>query len=180
MTLRSSMLACLMTTFAAAGPLASQAAKWRLLETQDELTGASDKRLILRSEGWTPGGATLIVVCGDRIPGAEGRALLLNAGEALQPFGGDALAYAEVSFDANPTRERHYWRLYDGGGARLAHAGDERNPLFAEALFRKLLAADDVEIRYRALGGERSARFDLRGLGPQLRRLTGCTWPDAS
>ncbi len=180
MTLRSLLLPCLLACVALPDSLAGQATKWRLLETQDELTGARDKRLILRSESWSPGGATLIVLCGDRIPGAEGRALLLNAGEALQPFGGDALAYAEISFDGNRTRERHYWRLYDGGGARLAYAGDERNPLFAEALFKKLLSAEGMEIRYRALGGERAVRFDLRGLAEQLRALSACTWPRPS
>ena len=37
----------------AAPAVAAQASKWRLLETQDELTGAQDRRLILRAEGWT-------------------------------------------------------------------------------------------------------------------------------
>jgi len=164
---------------AGASPGATQTSKWRLVESRDELTGASDKRLILRAEGWTAGGATLIVVCGDRIPGDAGRAVLLNAGEPLQPFGGDARAYAEVSFDGGRTSLRHYWPLFDGGGARLAYVGDDRS-LFSATQFAKLLSAAAVTIRYRTLDGDRTARFDLTGLREELRHLSGCTWPERS
>jgi len=162
---------------AAAPAVAAQASKWRLVETQDELTGARDRRLIQRAEGWTPGGATMIVACGDRLPGVGGRTVLLNAAEPLYPFGGDAAAYAEVSFDAGRTRERHYWKTLDAAGAQVAFVGDQDSPVFSETLFGKLLAAEGVELRYRTLGGERVVRFQLRGLRDELRHLSACRWP---
>lgn len=164
---------------ASASSLAAQTPKWRLVETQDELSGARDKRLILRAEGWDPGGPTLIVVCGDRIPGDGGRALLLNAGEPLQPFGGDSRAYVEISLDGGRAWERHYWPLVDGGGTRLAYAGDER-ALFSEALFNRLLSAQAAVLRYRSIGGDRTVRFDLTGLREELRHLSQCAWPGRS
>jgi hypothetical protein len=155
----------------------AQDSRWRLLETQDELSGARDRRLILRAENWSAGGATLIIACGDHIPGAEGRTLLLNGGMPLHPFGGVAAAYAEISFDAGRTSERHYWRLMDDGGARVAFIGDSRSPFFSDSLFTRLIAAAAVEVRYRALGGDQAVRFDLRGLREELRKLPACRWP---
>lgn len=162
-----------------APPAAAQTSKWRLVETQDELTGASDKRLILRAEGWTAGGATLLLVCGGRIAGDAGRTLLLNAGEPLQPFGGDARAYVELSRDGGRSWERHYWALVDGAGARVASADDERGR-FPEALLVTLYAAPALIVRYRTLGGDRTARFDLTGLQDELQHLSGCSWPARS
>jgi hypothetical protein len=164
----------------AAPAVAAQASKWRLLETQDELTGAQDRRLILRAEGWTAGGATLILACGDRLPGIEGRTLLLNAAEPLHPFGGAGTAYAEVAFDTSRTRERHYWRMLDGAGAQVVFVGDEANPVFSEPLFARLLGANIVEVRCRVLGGDRVIRFELRGLREELRHLSACRWPGLS
>lgn len=165
---------------AVAPAVAAQTSTWRLVETQDELTGARDKRLILRAEGWTSGGATLIVACGDRLPAAQGRTLLLNAAEPLYPFGGDAAAYAEVSFDRGRSHERHYWKMLDGANARIALMGDEPSPLFSDTLFTRLLGADTVAVKYRALGGERAIRFAVRGLRDELRHLSGCRWPGLS
>jgi len=163
----------------AAAPAPAQDPKWRLIETQDELSGGpeQDRRLILRAEGWTRGGATLVVACGDRVPGSERRTLLFNGGEPLHPFGGEPVAYAEMTFDRRGARAGQYWRFFEPGPSRVAYMGEQRSPYFSEALFRKLLAAESVEVRYRTIGGERSARFDLRGLEAELRRLPGCTWP---
>jgi hypothetical protein len=165
---------------AAAPAVVAQASSWRLVQTQDELTGAQDRRLILRAEGWAPGGATLVVACGDRLPGAAGRTLLLNAAEALYPFGGDGAAYAEVSFDGGRTHARHYWRTLDGTGSQVALVGDATTAPFSEALFTRLLGADTLDVRYRALGGERAIRFALRGLRDELRHLPACRWPGLS
>lgn len=165
---------------ATAPALAAQGSSWRLVETQDELTGAQDKRLILRAEGWAPGGATLVVACGDRLSGGAGRTLLLNAAEPLYPFGGEGAAYAEASFDGGRTHTRHYWRMLDGAGTHVALVGDTTGPLFSEAFFAKLLGAESLELRYRALGGERVVRFALRGLRDELRHLSACRWPGLS
>lgn len=169
-------LACSAVALTVAPPVAAQASRWRLVETHDELTGAGDRRLILRAEGWTAGGATMILACGDRLPGIEGRTLLLNAAEPLHPFGGDATAYAEVAFDTSRTHERHYWRMLDGAGAQVVFVGDDANPAFSEPFFTKLLGANVLEVRCRALGGDRVIRFELRGLREELRHLSACRW----
>jgi len=173
-------LTCSALALVLAPAVAAQASGWRLVETQDELTGAQDRRLVLRAEGWAPGGATLVIVCGDRLPGAAGRTLLLNAAEPLYPFGGNGAAYAEVSFDGGRTNARHYWRMLDGAGAQLALVGDEAGPQFSETFFARLLAADTLDLRYRALGGERAVRFALRGLRDELPHLPACHWPGVS
>ena len=169
-----------LTLVAAAPAVAAQGSSWRLLETQDELTGAQDRRLILRADGWVPGGATLVVACGDRLPGGAGRTVLLNAAEPLYPFGGEGAAYAEVSLDSGRTRARQYWRMLDGAGATVALVGDTSSPLFSEAFFTRLLGAEALDLRYRALGGERVVRFTLRGLRDELRHLSACRWPGFS
>lgn len=164
---------------ASAAPVAAQEPKWLFIETQDELSGGpeQDRRLILRAEGWTRGGATLVVACGDRVPGSERRTLLFNGGEPLHPFGGEPVAYAEVTFDRRGEHAGQYWRFFGSGPSHVAYVGEQRSPYFSEALFRKLLAAETVEVRYRTIGGERTARFDVRGFEAELRRLPGCTWP---
>jgi len=164
-----------------ANSLAAQTSKWRLVETQDELSGDSvrDKRLILRADGWTTGGATLVVVCGDRIPGDAHRTMLFNAGEPLEPFGGEARAYVEVSFDGGRGWERHYWSLTERASTPVAYVGDEGTP-FSVALFVRLQSARTAIVRYRVIGGDRTARFDLTGLRDELRHLSACTWPAPS
>ena len=122
----------------------------------------------------------MIGAAGDRLPGLAGRPGLLNAAEPLYPFGGDAQAYAEVSFDGGRTHARQYWRTLDGGGAQVALVGDDASPFFSEAFFTRLIAADALEVRFRALGGERVARFAVRGLREELRHLPGCRWPGVS
>jgi len=164
-----------------ASDLAAQSSKWRLVETQDEVTGDSvrDTRLILRAEGWTTGGATLVLVCGDRIPGDAHRTMLFNAGEPLEPFGGEARAYVEVSFDGGRAWERHFWSLTERTSTPVAYVGDEGAP-FSVALFIRLQSARTATVRYRVIGGDRTARFDLTGLRDELRHLSACTWPAPS
>ena len=174
---RRAWLPCAALALFIAPAAGAQASKWRLVETQDDLSGAQDRRLILRAENWQAGGATLIVSCGDRVPGVDGRTLLLNGGEPLHPFGGEAAAYAEVTFDTARAAERHYWHLMDDGGARLAFIGEPESPYFSEKVFARLLASATLNVRYRALGGERTVRFDVRGLREQLRHLPACRWP---
>src|SRR5262245_44661012 len=148
------------TCGALVAPLAAQQSGWRLIETQDELAGGppKDQRLILRAEGWTPGGPTLIVACGDRLPASERRTLLFNGGQPLQPFGADPLAYAEVRFDAQPATLA-YWAQY--GSAGLAFIGSTQDSHLDAGFFATLLGADTLRIRYRVLNGERTARFAI-------------------
>ena len=104
--------ALLLTTSSAAAQSA-----WRLVQTTDELTAATDTRLILREDAWPAGpskaadsfrGATLVIVCGHRLPSAGGRTLLLSADQPMQPFG-DNLAYAELRFDSDSQVTKAYF-----------------------------------------------------------------------
>jgi len=65
-------------------------------------------------------------------------------------------------------------------GAHVALVGDTTGPLFSEAFFAKLLDAESLDLRYRALGGERVVRFAPRGLRDELRHLSACRWPGLS
>jgi hypothetical protein len=184
--------ALLLTTSSAAAQSA-----WRLVQTTDELTAATDTRLILREDAWPTEpakaadsfrGATLVIVCGHRLPSAGGRTLLLSADQPMQPFG-DNLAYAELRFDADSQVTKAYFTtLPTSRGVAVESArsypryvsflGSEQSPYFSPRIFARLIAATRLTIRYRAYGTDRSATFRLTGLAEALGRLSECRWTE--
>lgn len=177
----------------AAGPVAAQSG-WRLVQTTDELTAAGDTRLILREDAWpaepskaadTYRGATLVIVCGHRLPGADGRTLLFSADQAMEPFGGD-FAYVQLKFDSLPQATKAYFTTLQTGtiaaesGRRyaryVAFLGSEQSPYFSPQIFARLLAASRLTITYRAYGEDRSASFHLDGLREAVTKLAECRW----
>ncbi len=156
---------------------------WRLVETTDELTAAgSDRRLIVRADDWPAvppttaegyRGATIVVVCGDRIPNSAGRTLLFNAGQPLQSFGSD-LAYAELRFDKDSIPIRAYPTMLDP--RRVSFLGEEQSPYFSPRLLDRLMAATALTVTFRAFGGDRIVSFHVAGLRAALAQLPGCHW----
>lgn len=151
---------------------------WRLVETMDDLTGASDRRLILRSENWNAvsSTATIVVVCGDRIASSEGRSLLFFAGQPLEPFGNEL--YAELRFDDQPRSIKAYLTIQDVGDARatrqVAFLGTDQSPYFSRPLLDQLIAAGKLSVTYRAYGEVRTVSFHPAGLREALPQLAGC------
>ena len=166
---------------------------WRLVETTDDLTAASDRRLILRADSWSSGGApdattsaTLILSCGDRIPNAAGKSLLFFAGQPLEPFGNE-LAYAELRFDEQPHPIKAYFTILDYGVALLtpsgrrgtrqvAFLGTDQSPYFSRPLFEQLQSASTLSVTYRAYGATHRVTFHLAGLQDALSQLPACQW----
>jgi len=178
--------------------LQAQDVGWIRVESVDDLTGARDRRLILRAEGWPQlghtaapdayKGATLVVSCGDRIPGDSGRSLLLFAGEPLQPFGGGEFAAADVWFGGDDGRHRYDMAILDRGDAlvipsggrstrHLAFLGERGHPYFSADFFRRLTASDTVRLEYLVFGQTRRVVFHTDGLQRQLSYLDRCPWP---
>ena len=152
---------------------------WRLVETTDDLTGASDRRLILRAEDWNAATATatIVVACGDRIPSSEGRSLLFFAGRPLEPFGNE-LGYAELRFDDQPRPIKAYLTILDVGDARatreVAFLGTDQSPYFSRPLLDQLMTAGKLSVTYRAYGEVRTVSFHPAGLRQALPQLAGC------
>jgi hypothetical protein len=152
---------------------------WRLVETTDDLTGASDRRLILRAENWNAATATatIVVACGDRIPSSEGRSLLFFAGRPFEPFGNE-LGYAELRFDDQPHPIKAYLTILDVGDARatrqVAFLGTDQSPYFSRPLLDQLMAAGKLSVTYRAYGEVRTVSFHPVGLREALPQLAGC------
>ena len=151
---------------------------WRLVETTDDLTGSSDRRLILRAENWNPATATatVVVACGDRIPGSEGRSLLFFAGQPLEPFGNEL--YAELRFDDQPRPIKAYLTILDVGAARptrqVAFLGTDQSPYFSRPLLDQLMTAGKLSVTYRAYGEVRTVSFHPAGLREALPQRPGC------
>lgn len=181
--------ALLLVTLAPLAAMRPTDSAWRLVETMDDLTGSSDRRLILRAEHWAavPGAAhaattaTLILACGDRIPNAEGKSLLFFAGQPLEPFGNE-LAYAELRFDDQPRPIKTYLtirNLGDGHATReVAFLGADQSPYFSRPLFEQLLGAGKLAVTYRAYGETRNVVFRPGGLKEALPQLSACRWTD--
>lgn len=183
-----------LTLLLVAGPVAAQSG-WRLVQTTDELTAASDTRLILREDAWPTQppkaadsfrGATLVIACGHRLPSADGRTLLLSADQPMEPFGGD-FAYVELQFDSEPRITKAYFTTSQAGGGiavetgrsyprYVAFLGSPQSPYFSLQIFARLLTARRLRIRYRAFGTDRTAAFHLTGLPEAVARLTECRW----
>jgi hypothetical protein len=182
----------LLTTSSAAAQSA-----WRLVQTTDELTAATDTRLILREDAWPTEpakaadsfrGATLVIVCGHRLPSAGGRTLLLSADQPMQPFG-DNLAYAELRFDSDSASTKAYFTTLPASSGiavesgrsyprYVSFLGSEQSPYFSPRIFTRLVAATRLTIRYRAYGTDRSATFRLTGLAEALGKLPECRWTE--
>lgn len=183
----------LFTVFLLAGaPALAAQSGWRFIQTTDEFTAATDARLVLREDGWPPArpedaaahNATLLVVCGHRIPGDSGRTLLLSADQPMQPFAN--LAYVEMRFDSEPQVVQAYFTTQRSDviapetGHRyaryVAYLGTERRPYYSPKLFGKLLDARRLRLRYKAFGRDRTASFHLAGLRQALAKLPDCHW----
>ena len=151
---------------------------WRLVETTDDLTGAGDRRLILRAEHWnaTSVTATIVVACGDRIPSSEGRSLLFFAGQPFEPFGNEL--YAELRFDDQPRPIKAYLTILDVVDAhparQVAFLGTDQSPYFSRPLLDQLMAAGKLSVTYRAYGEVRTVSFHPAGLREALPQLAGC------
>jgi hypothetical protein len=178
---------------AAAGPLAAQAG-WRMVPTTDALTGTADRRLVLRADTTpTPGDTTLshrdrldaiAVVCGERLPGAAGRSLLLYTTEPWQEFG-PTQGYADLRFDGRPEAVHAYLTLLDYGvitptgrvaPRHVAFLGSEASPYFSSPILARLLAARVLTVTYRAVGAEHTLTFHVAGLPDALGQLSACRW----
>jgi hypothetical protein len=177
-----------------AGPLAAQGG-WRLVPTTDDFTGASDRRLVLRADSTTtlPGDTAtlprdardaLVVACGDRLPGAGRRSLLIHTTVPWELYGA-ASGYAELRFDRPPQTLRTYPTLLDYGAItptghvvarHVAFLGTDDSPYFSARLISRLLDARTLSITYRVVGGERTLSFHVEGLREALRQLSGCDW----
>lgn len=177
-----------------ASSAAAQSA-WRLVQTTDELTAATDTRLILREDAWPTEpakaadsfrGATLVIVCGHRLPSAGGQTLLFSADQPMQPFG-DNLAYAELRFDSDSQVTKAYFTTLPANSGiavesgrsvprYVSFLGSEQSPYFSPLIFARLLTADRVTIRYRAFSSDRTATFHVAGLADALRKLSECRW----
>lgn len=184
--------ALLLTTSSAAAQSA-----WRLVQTTDELTAATDTRLILREVAWPTEppkaadsfrGATLVIVCGHRLPSAAGRTLLLSADQPMQPYGGN-FAYAELRFDSDSTSTKAYFTTLPASSGiavesgrsyprYVSFLGSEQSPYFSPRIFARLIAATRLTISYRAYGTDRSATFRLTGLAEALGKLSECRWAE--
>ena len=187
---RIPLLLLTLLPLAAVRPLDSA---WRLVETTDDLTGASDRRLILRADNWNATGtpdaantATLVLACGDRIPNLDGKSLLFYAGQPLEPFGNE-LAYAELRFDDQPRSIKAYFTIFDYGeavvtqtgrrGARqVAFLGTNQSPYFSRPLFEQLTGATKLSVTYRAFSETHQVTFHVAGLSDALAQLGACQW----
>ena len=198
MPFRSALIAVALAA-GAISDAAAQAFKWRLVETQDELSGAQDRRLILPAEGIparrhtdSPDkyrGASLVVACGERLPGDSGRTLLFYAGMHLEPFGGAEHGYAELRFSGEPRFAETYLLLLDYGeaviqsdrtasGRHTAFLGSRARPYYSDSTLVRLTRSERLTVRFRPLGAQpMTVEFDLKGLREGLPRLSGCRWP---
>lgn len=177
---------------------ASEWGEWRKAAYTNDLTGAAERRLILRSTHWhqvpaSPSseiyfGSTLIIACGDRMVGDSGRTMLLFPGQAFALFGDPPHALVELRFstDAKPSSHElaaHYYHdffVYENEVVAkewVAPLADGDHNVYSAPLLAKMLSADSVSIRYNAAHGWISSSFDLRGLGAQLTDLKACKWP---
>lgn len=186
-------LSLLLLTLVPLAAVRSLDSAWRLVETTDDLTGASDRRLILRADNWNPTGApevattaTLVLACGDRIPNADGKSLLLFAGQPLEPFGNE-LAYAELRFDDQPRPIKAYFTIFDYGqaavtptgrrqGRQVAFLGTDQSPYFSRPLFDQLTSSSKLTVTYRAYGDTHRVTFHPAGLQDALSQLPACRW----
>jgi hypothetical protein len=156
---------------------------WRLVETTDDLTGATDRRLILRADNWNAAGgpdvattATLVLACGDRIPNVDGKSLLFYAGQPLEPFGNE-LAYVELRFDDQPRPIKAYLTISAyGGGRQVAFLGSDQSRYFSRPLFDRLTGASKLSVTYRAFSETHRVTFHLAGLSDALSQLSACHW----
>jgi hypothetical protein len=187
---RIPMLLLTLLPLAAVRPLDSA---WRFVETTDDLTGATDRRLILRADNWNATGtpdaaisATLVLACGDRIPNVNGKSLLFYAGQPLESFGNE-LAYAELRFDDQPRPIKAYFTIFDYGeavvtqtgrhGARqVAFLGTDQSPYFSRPLFDQLTSATKLSVTYRAFSETHHVTFHVAGLSDALAQLGACHW----
>lgn len=180
---------------AVTGPLAAQTG-WRLIPTTDDLTGAADRRLVVRADTTpAPADSTLphrdradaiALVCGDRLPGATGRSLLLYTTESWQEFG-PAQGYADLRFDGHPEAVHAYLTLLDYSviaptgrvaARHVAFLGSQGSPYFSPRILARLLAARTLRVTYRGVGAERTLTFHVAGLQDALRQLSACRWSD--
>jgi hypothetical protein len=198
MTFRSALIAVALAASAFSN-VAAQASKWRLVATQDELSGAQDRRLILPAEGIparrhtdSPDkyrGASLVVACGERLPGDSGRTLLFYAGMHLEPFGGAEHGYAEWRFAGEPRFTEMYLLLLDYGetvvqadrtasGRHTAFLGSRAGPYYSDSTLARLTHSERLTVRFRPLGAPpMTVEFDLKGLRESLPQLGACRWP---
>ena len=198
MPFRSALFAAALAA-GAVSHVAAQTSKWRLIATQDELSGAQDRRLILPAEGIPPRrhtdspdkyrGASLVVACGERLPGDSGRTLLFYAGMHLEPFGGAEHGYAEWRFSGEPRFTETYLLLLDYGetvvqpdrtasGRHTAFLGSRAGPYYSDSTLVRLTQSERLTVRFRPLGAPlMTVEFDLRGLREGLPQLSGCRWP---
>lgn len=164
-------------------PLTPADSAWRLVVTTDDLTAASDRRLILRAD--QPSNATLVLACGDRLPSADGKSLLFYAGQPLEPFG-DELA-ADLRFDDQPRSVKTFFTLADYGepiltpgghrsSRQVAFLGTDQSPYFSRPLFDQLVASGKLSLTYRAFGEQHTVIFHLTGLREALSQLSACRW----
>ncbi len=191
------LLPLLITALSTSLSAQSPASNWHLVETTDDLTAARDRRLIVRADDWPTvrdttameeyRRATIVLACGDRIPGSEGKSLLFYAGQPLEPFGRE-LAYVELRFDGHPTPIKAFLTILDNGDAvvtatgrranrQVAFLGGDKTPYFSPQLFSQLLGAGKLAVKYRAYGAEQTVSFRLSGLREALRQMPGCRWP---
>jgi hypothetical protein len=191
------LLFLLISALSASLSAQSPGSNWRLVETTDDLTAATDRRLILRADDWPTvrdtraveeyRRASIILACGDRMPGSEGKSLLFFAGQPLEPFGRE-LGYVELRFDSRPTPIKAFLTILDYGDAvvtatgrratrQVAFLGGDKSPYFSPQLFSQLLAAAKLTVKYRAYGAEQTVSFRLTGLREALLQLPGCRWP---
>jgi hypothetical protein len=156
---------------------------WRFVATTDDLTGAADRRLILRADNWNAPGApdavtsaTLVLACGDRIPNVDGKSLLFFAGQPLEPFGNE-LAYVELRFDDQPRPIKAYLTISAyGGGRQIAFLGGDQSRYFSQPLFDQLTSAGKLSVTYRAFSETHRVTFHLAGLRDALSQLSACQW----
>jgi hypothetical protein len=170
------------------GTLAAQAgesaARWRWVNTADELSARTDSRLLLSA---TASGPILFFVCGNRLPGDSGRTLLFFTGESLFPYGGSGSAYMEVRFAGEKGWHPWYWLIYDAAdpqvelpltamSRRVAFMGSQHNAYFSTEIFKRMLGSDTTSIRYQAFGDSHEVHFLTAGLAAMLKDRSDCKW----
>jgi hypothetical protein len=176
---RIPLLLLTLVPLAAVRPLDSA---WRFVETTDDLTGATDKRLILRADNWNAAGtpeaattATLVLACGDRIPNVDGKSLLFYAGQPLEPFGNELAA--ELRFDDQPRAIKAYLTILSvSGGRQVAFLGNDQSRYFSRPLFDQLTSATKLSLTYRAFSETHRVTFHVAGLSDALTQLGACQW----
>ncbi len=138
------LLLLTLVPLAAVRPLDSA---WRLVETTDDLTGATDKRLILRAD----------------------------AGQPLEPFGNELAA--ELRFDDQPRTIKAYLTILGvSGGRQVAFLGNDQSRYFSRPLFDQLTSATKLSLTYRAFSETHRVTFHVAGLNDALAQLGACQW----